>query len=94
LEIEKGKAYRINSTPTYFENKYGNPKPVIEIEAKDTEIWPKGGWGEQNGNPACLCFAFRGGFGMLRESEVWYGHILGDGRGELVYDYELEEIQQ
>ena len=94
MEIKKGETYRIRAKKTdYFVNKYGIPAPLIIIEAEDTEIWPNGGWGEQQWNPVCLCYAFRAGFGLLPdEGKVYYGHIViqsGLKIGELVHESEL-----
>ena len=88
--ILKGQRYRIKSANTsYFQRKYGEPAPVIIIEGEDTQIWPAG-WGMQNGNPACVCYAIRSGYsGIPLNGKVYYGHIEGNGLGELVHESEL-----
>ena len=87
----KGKTCTIKGSSKYFENKYGTPNPTIEIEDEDMVLWPNGGWGMQQGNPACLCYAVRSGLeGIGLVGKVYYGHI--DGLGELVHESELEEV--
>jgi hypothetical protein len=95
--INKGCSYRIKGNSKYFKDKYGTSNPIIEIEDKDTVIW-NGGWGLQQGNPACLLFAMRSGIEKLPwNGTVYYGKI-GIGKegarlGELVHESELEELK-
>ena len=92
MEITANETYRIKGDSKYFKNKYGTSNPDITIEGRDTELWPNGGWGMQDGNPACLSFAMRAGFDGIPWGEA------GDGKvgafGELVDASELEEITE
>lgn len=90
MKIVANETYRIKGESKYFKNKYGTPNPEITIEGRDTELWPNGGWGMQDGNPACLSFAVRAGFEDISCGEVWYGKV--GAFCELVDASELEEI--
>lgn len=92
MKIEKNKEYRIKGKSKYFKNKYGTENPVIRIEDRHDAIWPNGGWGMQQGNPACLLYAMRSGFEskIMDLHDVWYGKI--GQMGELVHASELEEV--
>ena len=90
MQIEKGKRYKIKESVQYFKEKYNMNPILIEIEDLDINIW-SGGWGEQAGNPACRLYAIRIASTTISAYEpVWYGHVCG--MGELVAEYELEEI--
>jgi len=83
--IEAGKAYRIKGESKYFIRKYQTPNPTILIEkAVDVE---KEGW-----NPPSFLFLGRAYAEDLPVKPAWYGHIVGDGRGEIVLESELETI--
>lgn len=88
MPVENGKTYRIKGDSEYFKDKYGTPNPDIRVEGTDEEVFG-GSWGDQKGNPACLLYAIRAGFGKLPLSgQVYYGKI--NGLGELVHESELE----
>ena len=89
VNVEKGKEYKIRGNSAYFNKKYGTPNPSIIIEDEDTAIF-SGGWGVQQGNPACMLFAMRTGLEGLStdEGRVYYGKI--GYLGELVHESELK----
>jgi len=100
MDVIKEREYKIvpvgQNSCTYFEKKYGTPNPTIRIEERDNVLWPNGGWGMQNGNPACLLFGMRTGLDKMIPNETWYGHITtkdGWGFGELVCESELEALK-
>lgn len=93
VSITPGETYEIVSPKTdYWEKKYGTARPRITLEAPDTEIW-RGGWGVQNGNPACMLYGMRSGFsGLPWDGTVWYGKV--GHMGELVHESELQPIAE
>lgn len=93
MKIRKNKLYKIKGKSKYFKNKYGTYNPEILIEDEDVNVFG-GGWGFQNGNPACLLYAIRNAReGLPSTGKVYYGKIEIDGKfalGELVHESELE----
>lgn len=90
--VEAGRAYRLKPhDPKFFEDKYGEATPVWVAEAPSRAIWPNGGWGMQDGNPACLIYAMRSGLSGAGFSadDPWYGKI--GHLGELVDVAEIGE---
>jgi len=85
MVIEPGKTYRIKGASKYFLRKYKTTNPSVTIEeAIDIE---KDGW-----NPPTFLFLGRVYAEGIPHGPTWYGHIDSDGRGEIVYESELEEI--
>jgi len=76
--------YRIRGKSKYFLRKYKTSNPnIIIVNAIDVE---KEGW-----NPPSFLFLGRVYAEGLPHGPAWYGHIEPDGRGEIVYESELEE---
>lgn len=87
MNIEPGKTYLVSN-----KNFSDFKEPMqFRVEDLDTKIWP-GGWGVQQGNPACLIYAMRSGFaGLPLRGKVYYGKI--GAFGHLVHEDEfLEEV--
>lgn len=83
--IEAGKTYRIKGESKYFARKYRSPNPSIMIERPfDVE---KEGW-----NPPGFLFLGRVYAEGLPTEPAWYGHMVSDGRGEIVLESELETV--
>lgn len=90
MKIENGKIYKIKGDSKYFKGKYGTANPEFKVEDESRKIWPNGGWGNQQGNPACMLFGMRSGVeGLPYVGNVYYGKI--GASGELVHESELEE---
>jgi len=85
MAIESGKTYRIRGESKYFLRKYKTSNPNITIE-KPIDIEKEGF------NPAGFLFLGRVFAEGIPHGPAWYGHIEGDGRGEIVYESELEVI--
>jgi len=86
----KGKTCRIKTPSDYFEGKYGDPRPTIQIEDEYVNVFGRS-WEEVQGNPAATLYALRVLQGEIpKEGKVYYGKIRG--LGELVHETELEEI--
>ena len=92
--IKKNREYKIKAKGDYFQEKYNNPTPKIVIEDTDINVFGEH-WmlKAQEGNPACFCFAKRViglNDGEYISKNVYYGKV--GNIGELVFDFELEEI--
>jgi hypothetical protein len=91
MKVEKGKKYRLNHDSNYFEKKYGEARPIVEIEDEDVNLW-EGGWMRNQGVIACRLFgmrAFSDGY-VIGLQRVYYGKV--KRMGECVAEGELEEI--
>ncbi len=85
MVIEPGKTYRIKGESKYFLRKYHTSNPQISIiNPIDIE---KEGW-----NPPGFLFLGRVYAEGIPDGPAWYGHIVPDGRGEIVYESELEDV--
>jgi len=88
MEFRKGQLCQPKKPSPYLARKYGKPRPVVRIEAKDTDLWP-GGWKWQDGNPVCMAYAMRAAVEDLPLSGVvYYAKVLH--LGELFHETELE----
>ena len=87
--IEQWDRFRIESkTPGYFEEKYGDPNPIYEVEGLDVDVFGKS-WGMMDGNPACLLYAIRAAGTTPFGGNVYYGKI--GCLGEVIHECELGE---
>ena len=79
----------VTKASKYFENKYGTATPDILIECTDKEAFGPSGWGNQQGNIACMLYGMRAGTeGHPYYGTVYYGKI--GNSGELFHESEFE----
>jgi len=91
MEFRKGQLCLPKKPSSYLARKYGKPRPVVRIEAKDTDIWP-GGWKWQDGNPVCMAYAMRSAVEDLPlGGVVYYAKVFQ--HGELFHESELEPYE-
>jgi hypothetical protein len=87
IDYKVGKKFRIRGPSKYFELKYGNAYPVIEIE-EEADF-------HKNSSPASFLYLGRvlaeGKRDLLR-GKTYYGHIEGSGEGEFVHESELATL--
>ena len=97
IRIKKGEKYKIITNSPTFKEKYGTTDLYILIEDRDYVVFGDE-WHKKTYVPAVVAFMFRQSLDKLNDSNVcYYGKVFGDsnsfGLGELVFDYELKQVE-